>query len=247
MNSDYKLYKGDCLEIMRDIPDKSIDMILCDLPYGTTDSNKWDKVINIEELFANYDRIISENGVIALFAQQPFACDLINTYRKYFRYEIIWEKTKPVGFFNAKKMPLRSHENILFFYKKLPYYNPELKDCNKVVKRPDDSGVYGTRRSRSNHYTMTKTGYPRTVLKYSNVFKPQIHSTQKPIELLEWLIKTYTKDNMTILDNTMGSGSTGVACLNTNRKFIGIEKDENYFNIAKKRIENTYKELNKQI
>ena len=127
---------------------------------------------SLEILFKHYDRIITDNGIILLYAQQPFASDLINAYRKYFRYEIIWEKTKPVGFFNAKKMPLRSHENILVFYKKLPKYNPTLEECNKKVKRPDESGVYGTRRSRSNEYTMTKTGYPRTVLKYTNVFKP---------------------------------------------------------------------------
>ena len=237
MVNDIQLYKGDCLEVMRDIRDKTIAMILCELPYGTTDNNKWDKVIDLELLFLQYDRIIKDNGVIALFAQQPFASDLIYSYRKYFRYEIIWEKTKPVGFFNAKKMPLRSHENILFFYKKLPYYNPKLENCNKTVKRPDNSGVYGTRRSKNNNYTMTKTGYPRSVMKYSNVFSPQLHPTQKPIELLQMLIETYTDENFTVLDNCMGSGSTGIACMNTNRQFIGIEKDDNYFEIAKKRIE----------
>ena len=240
MRDGIRLIKGDCLEVMKDIEDKSVDMILCDLPYGTTDNNKWDKVIDLKLLFEQYDRIIKDNGVITLFAQQPFASDLINSYRKYFRYEIIWEKTKPVGFFNAKKMPLRSHENILFFYKKLPCYNPKLEECNKKVKRPDDSGVYGKRRSRTNDYTMTKTGYPRSVIKYSNVFSPQLHPTQKNEDMLQMLIETYTNEGGTVLDNTMGSGSTGVACINTNRRFIGIEMDDNYFNVAKQRIENTY-------
>ena len=232
-----QLYKGDCLEVMKDIKDKSIDMILCDLPYGTTDNNKWDKVINLELLFLQYDRIIKDNGVITLFAQQPFASDLIYSYRKYFRYEIIWEKTKPVGFLNAKKMPLRSHENILFFYKKLPYYNPKLVECNKVVKRPNNSGVYGLQRGKANNHVMTKTGYPRSVTKCSNEFPNRLHPTQKPVELLQMLIETYTDENFVVLDNCMGSGSTGVACVNTNRQFIGIEKDGNYFEIAKKRIE----------
>jgi len=231
-----KLIQGDCLLEMTNIQSKSIDMILCDLPYGTTDNNNWDKQINIVSLFSQYDRVIKDNGAIVLYAQQPFASDLINGYRKFFRYEFIWEKTRPVGFFNAKKMPLRNHENILVFYKKLPTYNPDLLDCSKKVKRTDNSGVYGTRRSRSNDYTMTKTGYPKTVIKYTNVFNPQLHPTQKNIELNEFLIKLFTNENEIVLDNTMGSGSTGVACKNTNRSFIGIEKDEVYFNIAKERI-----------
>jgi site-specific DNA-methyltransferase (adenine-specific) len=240
MNIDLKL--GDCLEILKYVKDKTVDMVLCDLPYGTTDKNEWDKTLDLSILFKHYDRIIKDNGIILLYAQQPFASDLINAYRKYFRYEMIWEKTKPVGFFNAKKMPLRSHENILVFYKKLPKYNPTLKDCNKKVKRPDESGVYGTRISRSNDYTMTKTGYPRTVLKYTNVFKPQLHPTQKNVELNEFLIKLFTDENDFVIDNTMGSCSTGVACLNTNRRFLGIELDENYYEVAKKRVEEKRKE-----
>lgn len=228
---------GDCLEILKGVKDKTVDMVFCDLPYGTTDKNEWDKTLDLDVLFKHYDRIIKDNGIILLYAQQPFASDLINAYRKYFRYEIIWEKTKPVGFFNAKKMPLRSHENILVFYKKLPKYNPTLEDCNKKVKRPDESGVYGTRRSRSNEYTMNKTGYPRTVLKYTNVFNPQLHPTQKNVELNEFLINLFTDENDLVIDNTMGSCSTGIACLNTNRRFLGIEMDEEYFNIASKRVE----------
>jgi len=224
------------LEIMKQLKSKSIDMIICDLPYGTTDKNEWDKTLDLDILFNHYDRIIKDNGVILLYAQQPFASDLINAYRKYFRYEIIWEKTKPVGFFNAKKMPLRSHENILVFYKKLPKYNPTLQDCNKKVKRPNDSGVYGERKSRDNNYTMTKTGYPRTVLKYTNVFKPQLHPTQKNVHLNEFLIKLFTDKGDLVLDNTMGSNSSGLACKNTNRDFIGIEMNDEYYDIACKRV-----------
>ena len=236
------LLKGDCLKIMEEVPNKSVNMVLCDLPYGTTDKNQWDKTLDLDVLFKHYDRIITDNGIILLYAQQPFASDLINAYRKYFRYEIIWEKTKPVGFFNAKKMPLRSHENILVFYKKLPKYNPTLKDCNKKVKRPDESGVYGTRRSRSNEYTMTKTGYPRTVLKYTNVFNPQLHPTQKNVELNEFLINLFTDEGDLVIDNTMGSCSTGIACLNTNRRFLGMELNDEYFKIASERVGKKIKE-----
>ncbi len=241
INIDLRL--GDCLELMREIPSESIDMILTDLPYGTTDKNKWDRQIDLSKLFKEYDRIIKNNAAILLYAQQPFATDLINAYRHNFRYEIIWEKTKPVGFFNAKKMPLRSHENILVFYKHLPPYNPKLQDCNKKVKRPNDSGVYGTRRSRDNEYVMKKTGYPRTVVRYANTFTPQLHPTQKNVELNEYLIELFTNKGDFILDSTMGSCSTGIACLNTNRNFIGMELDEGYFNIAKQRVEDRRKEL----
>ena len=238
MINNIQLFRGDCLKAMKVISDKSIDMILCDLPYGTTDNCNWDENLNLAQLFEQYDRIIKDNGVIVLFAQQPFATDLINAYRKYFRYEVIWEKNKPVGFFNAKKMPLRSHENILFFYKKLPYYSPKLEDCNIKVDRTNDKNkVYGIGRGNDNIYTRTKGNYPRSVVKYPNTFLPRLHPTQKPVELLQMLIETYTDENFVVLDNCMGSGSTGVACMNANRKFIGIEKDEKYFEIAKRRIE----------
>ena len=230
------LFNADCMDILPLIPDKSVQLILADLPYGTTDNNEWDKTFDLGALFEHYDRIIKDNGIILLYAQQPFASDLINAYRKNFRYEFIWEKTKPVGFFNAKKMPLRSHENILVFYKKLPKYNPILEDCNKKVKRPDESGVYGTRRSRSNEYTMTKTGYPRTVLKYTNVFKPQLHPTQKNVELNEFLINLFTDKGDMDLDNTMGVGTTCLGAKELNRRFIGIEKEVKYYELAVGRV-----------
>lgn len=219
-------------------------MILCDLPYGTTDKNKWDTPLDLDLLWEQYNRVIKDNGAIILTAQQPFATELISSNKKMFRYEIIWEKTKPVGFFNAKRMPLRSHENILVFYKKLPTYNPTLEDCEIKVKRPDKSGVYGSERSKSNEYIMTKTGYPRSVVKFSNVNRKQLHPTQKPLELFEWLIKLYSNEGDTILDNCMGSATTAIACMNTGRNFIGFELDKEYFDIANERIEKHLKEIN---
>lgn len=231
-----RIYNGDCLEVMKDIDDKSVDMILCDLPYGTTDKCKWDVIIPFEPLWKQYERIIKDNGAIVLTSQEPFTSMLVMSNPKLFRYDLIWEKTKPVGFFNAKKMPLRNHENILVFYKRLPKYNPELEDCNKRVKRPDNSKVYGTSRSKNNNYVMDKTGYPRSVIKFSNVMKPQLHETQKPLDMFEWLIKLYTSELDVVLDNCCGSGSTLVACKNTNRKYIGIELDTTYCDIANKRL-----------
>lgn len=237
------IYNEDCIsenehEGMNRIPDKSVDMILCDLPYGTTDKNKWDVVIPFEPLWKNYVRIIKDNGVILLTSQQPFTSELITSNKKMFRYEIIWEKTKPVGFFNAKKMPLRTHENILVFYKKLPKYNPELEDCTKKVKRPNNSTVYGTNRSKNNEYIMKKTGYPRSVIKFSNVMKKQLHPTQKPLDMWEWLIKLYTDEDDIVVDNCMGSGTTAVACINTNRRYVGFELDKEYYEKSLERIEN---------
>ena len=244
--STHTLYKGDCLEIIKDIPNGSVDMILCDLPYGTT-RNKWDSIIPLDKLWEQYNRIIKENGAIVLFAQTPFdkvlGCSNINNLK----YEWIWEKPQGTGHLNAKKMPLKSHENILVFYKNLPTYNPQMEgDEVRKVKRS------GNKSKTTNYGDFIEIAeseyqgrYPKSVLKFKKD-KEHLHPTQKPVELLEYLIKTYTDECETVLDNTMGSGSTGVACLNTNRNFIGIELDDTYFEIAKQRIENTYKELNKQ-
>lgn len=237
-----RIYNMDCLEGMKYIKNKSIDMILCDLPYGTT-ACSWDIIIPFNLLWDQYERIIKDNGVIVLTAQEPFASKLILSNEKMFRYDLIWEKTKPVGFFNAKKMPLRSHENILVFYKRLPAYNPELQDCNKKVKRPGNDTVYGTSRSKNNEYVMTKTGYPRSVLKFSNVMKEQLHPTQKPLDMFEWLINLYTNEGEIILDNCMGSGTTAIACINTNRRFTGFELDKNYYDLSKERILNHKRDL----
>ena len=250
MNID--LRKGDCLKLMKNIPDKSIDMILCDLPYGTTHC-KWDTIIPFEPLWEQYNRIIKDNGAILLFSSQPFTTDLINSNRKMFRYEIIWEKTMPSGFLNANKMPLRAHENVIVFYKHLPTYNPIKSRPEKKNLRPIGSirfnsrnhhEQYGKYKNANYKYVEDGTRYPTDVIKFSNwngslfgnTKNATKHPTQKPVSLLEYLIKTYTNEGETVLDNCMGSGSTGVACVNTARNFIGIELDDTYFDIARKRI-----------
>ena len=235
--NDIQLYHGDCLEEMKNIPDKSIDMILCDLPYGTT-QNKWDSIIPLEPLWKQYKRIIKDNGAIVLFAQTPFDKVLGASNLKMLKYEWIWEKQQGTGFLNAKKMPLKKHENILVFYKKLPIYNPQMigneirtKKRNKNGKTTDNYGKF-TYDEQSTYVGR----YPTSILSFDRD-KNKLHPTQKPVALLEYLIKTYTNEGEIVLDNCMGSGSTGVACKHTNRKFIGIEIDEKYFEIAKKRIE----------
>lgn len=246
----YELYKGDCLELMKDIPDKSIDMILCDLPYGTT-QNKWDSIIPLDKLWRQYCRIIKDNGAIVLFAQTPFDKVLGVSNLKMLKYEWIWEKTAATGHLNAKKMPMKAHENILVFYKKLPTYNPQKTmghtPVHSYTKHQDDGSNYGKTKVGISGGGSTER-YPRSVQVFkSDKQKVALHPTQKPIDLLQYLIKTYTNEEETVLDNCMGSGSTGVACLNTNRKFIGIELDDKYFDIAIERIVNTYRELNKEI
>jgi site-specific DNA-methyltransferase (adenine-specific) len=233
------LMQGDCLELMKDIPDKSIDMILCDLPYGTT-MNKWDSVIDFDELWTAYKRIIKNNGAIVLFGQGLFTAELACSNKEMFRYRLVWEKTKAGGFLNARRMPLQAHEDISVFYKKLPTYNPQMEAGKPYVKRAvtnGDGGCYGKFDRVGQTNINNGTRFPRSVLRFSNDNHNSIHKTQKPVQLLEYLIRTYTNEGETVLDNCMGSGSTGVACVNLNRNFIGIELDEGYFNIAKKRIE----------
>ena len=237
------LMHGDCLDLMKNIADKSVDMVLCDLPYGTT-QNKWDSVIPFEPLWEQYFRVCKENAAIILFSQMPFTAKLYMSNPKYFRYEWIWNKKLSTGFLNANKMPLKQHENILVFYKKLPTYNPVMETRGRVRSKGTggkDSTNYRKGIGRVEH--KNNTYYPTSIIAFSNADNAKkVHPTQKPVELLEYLIKTYTNGNETVLDNCMGSGSTGVACLNTNRNFIGIEKDDKYFEIAKKRIEQTEKE-----
>ena len=234
-----ELYNGDCLEAMKSIPNKSIDMILCDLPYETT-RNRWDKMIDLEKLWEQYERIIKDNGAIVLFAQTPFDKVLGVSNLKLLRYEWIWEKTTATGHLNAKKMPMKAHENILVFYKKLPKYNPikttRHTPVHSYTKHQDDGSNYGKTKAGISGGGSTER-YPRSVQKFkTDKQKEALHPTQKPVELLEYLIKTYTDENELVLDNCMGSGSTGVACVNTNRNFIGMELDNNYFNIAEERI-----------
>lgn len=237
-----ELMHGDCLEIMQEIPEKSIDLILCDLPYGTANCT-WDVVIPFDELWKQYERIIKDNGAIVLFAAQPFTARLIMSNKKRFRYCWYWKKNNKTGFTFAKVQPMRCIEEICVFYKKAPTYNPqgliELKTPKK--RRGKDAGkdyVY-RRNSFLPEYTQKYTNYPTHLLEFKNEAasnKNRLHPTQKPVALLEYLINTYTNEGDRVLDNCMGSGSTGVACINTKRRFYGIEKNENFFSIAKKRI-----------
>ena len=250
------LQQGDCLELMKDIPSKRIDLILCDLPYGKT-KKKLYSVLDLYSLCEQYIRIINYRGVILLFAQTPFDKVLGVSNLKHLRYEIIWQKTAPTGFLNANKMPMKAHENILVFYKKLPTYNPQKTQGHTRKVASKESRAKSIERqklkvdnkdSNYNFYGESSTGYDSTE-RYPlsvQVFakdqqKENYHPTQKPVALLEWLIRTYTNEGDLVLDNCMGSGSTGVACVNTNRDFIGIELTEQYFKIAQSRIEKAVK------
>lgn len=231
---------------MNNISDKSVDMILCDLPYGET-NNKDDIPLSFDELWAHYKRIIKDNGCIALFGQGKFYVNLVSSNFKMFRYDIVWDKKLTSGFLNAKRMPLRQHEQIAIFYKKLPTYNPQFSKGkplhskgtfykNKEIKNQN----YGKFDVADDSRAGNTDKYPTSIVRFQ---KPHpsvaLHRTEKSIELLEYLIKTYTNEGEIILDNCMGSGTTGVAAINTNRKFIGIELDKKYFDIANERIENT--------
>ena len=239
------LRQGDCLELMKDIPDKSIDMILCDLPYGTT-ACKWDIVIPFEPLWEQYNRIIKDNGAIVLFGNEPFTSMLICSNLKGFKYRWDWNKKIPSGMGYAKYRPMQQTEDIAVFTKngEKTVYNPQMIKREKPIKSGGNSiqaGVYSGFKCMGEGKEYKKTydyKNPVTLLEFDKIRRGSLHPTQKPVDLLEYLIKTYTNEGETVLDNTMGSGSTGVACINTNRNFIGMELDENYFNIAKERIEN---------
>ena len=233
-----ELIQGDCLEKMKDIPDGSIDMILCDLPYGTT-ACKWDSVIPFEPLWSQYNRIIKDNGAIVLFGSQPFTSLLIASNLKMFKYCWVWNKKKAGNIFLAKYQPMKIHEDIIVFSNKTHKYNP-IKVPRDKIKRSKNYGtgeaMGGNREKEDKVYEYTDKN-PVSIIEVSNaVQKGKLHPTQKPVSLLEYLIKTYTIEGETVLDNCMGSGSTGVACVNTNRNFIGIELDPDYFKIAEKRI-----------
>ena len=231
------LMHGDCLELMKNIPDGSVDMILCDLPYGTT-ACKWDSIIPFEELWKGYCRIIKDDGAIILFSSEPFTSILICSQISLFRYDLIWDKQKGCDFLNANRKPLRSHENILVFYKKSPTYNKQYwysTPYKKINGNKKQSSVYHDSHDVDTESTDGKRN-PLSILSFPRDGN-RVHPTQKPVALLEYLIKTYTNEGETVLDNCMGSGSTGVACVNTNRRFIGIELDDKYFEIAKQRID----------
>jgi site-specific DNA-methyltransferase (adenine-specific) len=232
-----RIYQRDCLSDggVALIPDKSIDMILCDLPYGTT-RNKWDSVIELGALWTQYERVIKDNGAIVLTAQTPFDKVLGASNLKLLKYEWIWQKDAGTGFLNAKKMPLKDHENVLVFYKKPPTYNPQMRTGFKPyeTKKGHHGSNYGADKG-----AVTKSEgerYPLTTIKF-NRDSDKLHPTQKPIALFEYLINTYTNEGDIILDNCMGSGTTAVAALSTNRRFIGFETEPAYIEIANKRIE----------
>ncbi len=233
-----ELIQGDCLEKMKDIPDGSIDMILCDLPYGTT-ACKWDEIIPFEPLWEQYKRIIKDNGAIVLTASQPFTSALVMSNIKWFKYEWVWEKNNGTNFQLVKHQPLKITENVLIFYKNKPKYDPQgLKKLETKIKcsNKNKAGKLGHLSSEQKRafYYQEFTNYPKNLLKVN--CEKGLHPTQKPVALFEYLIKTYTNEGDLVLDNCMGSGTTGVACKNLNRNFIGIELDPEYFKIAEKRI-----------
>lgn len=237
-----KIHKGDCLDLLpMVIENKSVDMIFCDLPYGTTKCS-WDSIIDLPKLWSEYERIIKDNGVILLFAQSPFDKILGASNIDLFRYEWIWEKTQATGYLNAKKMPMKAHENILVFYKKLPTYNPQKTTGHKrkVSKEEHkinckESEVYN-KGQKLTTYDSTER-YPRSVLTFaSDKQKSNLHPTQKPLALIEYMIKTYTNEGDLVLDNACGSGTTGLAAKNLRRNFIMIEKEGEFYNIAKERV-----------
>lgn len=246
--NDIALHQGDCLELMRDIPDGSIDMILCDLPYGTT-ACKWDTTIPFKPLWEQYSRVIKQNGAIVLFCDEPFTSQLVNSNIKQFRYKWIWNKTRGSNFQNARFMPMKCHEEICVFYGKKPVYNPQFwyskpyKTAERKRSR-EIEGLRGGSAAETCTATISEDGrrYPLSILTYARDGS-RIHPTQKPVALLEYLVKTYTNEGETVLDNCMGSGSTGVACVNTGRRFIGMELDPAYFGIAKKRIQEAREQL----
>ena len=241
----FDLQLGDCLSLMKDISDKSIDAIICDPPFGTT-SIKWDEILDFNQMWEQYGRIIKPKGMICLFGSQPFSSKLICSKIEWFKYELVWNKNKCGSPGLAKYRPMKTHENILLFSQNTGgTYNPQMekgepysrtsKNPEGYVGKKNDHG-YGLKPVKS--FSNIGTRYPKSILNISRDFsaQQQIHPTQKPVPLMEWLIKTYSNEGETVLDNCMGSGSTGVACVNTNRNFIGIEMDEPYFNIAKNRI-----------
>jgi len=245
-----KLYKGDCLEVMDKLIEQGVvvDVVICDPPYGTT-ACKWDSVIDFDEMWLRLNKLIKPNGAIVLFGSEPFSSALRMSNIKDYKYDLIWKKNVPTGFYNAKKQQLKIHENISLFYKLQPTYNPQMvkrsQEEYKKSLRVNDSecpnpDIYGRGRTKLIRKSAEeqKYKYPFSICEFKKdrVYGKNKHPTQKPIALMEYLIKTYTNENETVLDFTMGSGTTGVACKNTNRNFIGIEQDDKYFDIAKQRI-----------
>lgn len=237
---DATLFNADCFDVFPSIPDNSIDAIIADLPYGTT-ACKWDSILPFDKLWESYERIIKPNGAIVLFGSQPFTSALIMSNPKLFRYCWVWHKTRPSNFPLAKRQPMKYHEDICVFGIKSPFYYPQMVKADKVRKKGKNEGYRGFNKGLEKPEYLDKEYtdfYPSSIQTFVLHNKGLLHPTQKPIALLEYLVKTYTNEGETVLDNTMGSGTTGVACLNTNRKFIGIEKDQQYYQVAVNRLNN---------
>ena len=235
-----KIICGETIEEMSKLESKSIDLILCDLPYGTTQC-KWDTIIPFDKLWEQYTRLIKDNGAIVLTASHPFTANLVMSNPKLFRYSLVWEKSKSTGYLNSKKMPMRSHEDILVFYKNLPTYNPQMTEGEPydkgIAHRPTD--VYREQKGEIHVKNETGKRYPRSVqyFKTAESEGKVYHPTQKPVSLMEWLIKTYTNEGEIVLDNCIGAGTTAIACIRTNRKYIGIDISQEYVDITNNRIQ----------
>ena len=237
------LFWADCFDVFPLIADKSVDMILCDLPYGTT-QNKYDIILPFDKLWEQYERIIKDNGAIVLFGQGLFFVDLINSNRKLFRYDLVWDKQLISGFLNANRMPLRVHENIAVFYKQLPTYNPQYTEGKPLhskgksyLNKEHKNENYGKFEMTDDSRAGSTQKHPKSIISFQKPHPSKSqHRTEKSIEMLEWLIKTYTNEDEIILDNTMGSCTCGIASLKTNRQFIGIEKEKQYYDVAVRRL-----------
>lgn len=230
-----EFWNGDCLDLMRDIPDESVDMILCDLPYGTT-ACSWDSIIPFEPMWEQYRRVIKRNGAIVLTAQQPFTSALIMSQTSIYRYNWIWDKGYATGHANANKMPMKGYEDVAVFYKALPVYNPQgVVDCPPRLSKGNAGAALGKNGLSGTTYVQTKTGYPKGIISTKKEYGT-FHPTQKPVALFEYLIKTYTNPGETVLDNCAGSGTTAVAAINTGRGYICIERDPEYYARATERV-----------
>lgn len=247
----YDMMEGDCLQLMAELPDASVDMILCDLPYGTT-ACAWDSVIPFKPLWHEYRRLVRSHGAIVLTAAQPFTSALISSAYGLFKYSWVWVKSRPSGFAQAKNMPLKAHEDVCVFSqgatvhanqssRRMPYYpqGTVKMDSPKIYEKKSWSDSSFSKRPSHKAYEQTVTNYPRSVIEFASEGKT-VHPTQKPVALMEYLIRTYTNPGDVVLDNCMGSGTTGVACANTGRRFIGMERDPKYFDIACDRVEKAY-------
>lgn len=233
------LFNDDCRNVFPDIADQSVDLLLTDLPYQVRTACEWDVIIPFEDLWPQWERVIKHNGAILLFSNQPFTTKVITSNRKLWRYNMIWKKTRKLGFMNANIMPLKSYEEISVFYKKLPIYNPQgLQPCSQKVKRKKDTeGVYGNMNLKEGVYERKWKNYPTDVIEYPSDGKGKLfHPTQKPVGLFEYLIETYTNKNDVVLDCCSGGGTTAIATINTNRRYICIEKDGTYFEASRARI-----------